>query len=45
MNKGAYDELRMLASQRQLAGYGQGQESIELAKPVTGGLGNGSQDN
>jgi hypothetical protein len=38
----AYNELRMLAGQGQLARYGQGHESIELAKPVTEGLGNGS---
>jgi hypothetical protein len=31
----AYEELRVLAGQGQLARYGQGHESIELAKPFT----------
>ncbi len=36
----AYNELRMLAGQGQLARFGQGQGSIELAKPVTEANGN-----
>jgi hypothetical protein len=35
----AYDELRLLASQGQLARYGQGQEYIELAKPIVEAVG------